>query len=460
MSKYVFFVLILVFSSVLFFTKITSGYRMPASYNYDSDFGRDMLKMEEISQGKFTLVGPQLSIAGLRLAPYHFYLFAPLLKIFNDYRAVVYANAVIFIAGFLILYHILKNRFGPFYSFVSVFWLITTPYVILAARSPGNAFSYLIGLVLLVAFYFKTVEITGFGHFFLGVVNGIIVNYHPITSILLIPVHVLKLKKAGNILAAGLGFFLTFTPVIVFDLRHRFVLSKLLFNPVQYQKLSSTAGPFISRFQDFISVNSFTGQFFPPTLLGLLAVSILLYKRNQTGRKYFPFLIIAFLNTAFLFFLGQGAIHYFFPVFVLLQILVIFLAGKTYIYVLAGLVVLNFAFFPVRLYKPARNLADVEKKVTGAINVNFFPKTEFNIVLLNDTGLSKVGYEYRYLLLKNGYSLNDEYSYAGSKYLVMVSERGDINWKKERSWEIDQFGKKTLVGKINSKGYFFYLFKK
>ena len=83
-----------------------------------------------------------------------------------------------------------------------------------------------------------------------------------------------------------------------------------------------------------------------------------------------------------------------------------------------------------------------------------------NVILLNQTHLSKVGYEYRFLLKKNKYDIDDEYSYVKSKRLLLVSEMGDIDWEKETSWEFEQFGDKTLINTYKITPFTYYLFKK
>lgn len=127
--EYLFLALIVLVSSTLFFFRVSSSFRMPPSYNYDSDLGRDLLRMYEILHGKITLIGPQLSFAGLHMAPYYFYIFAPFIFLAGfDHRILFYTNGLIFILGFLILFFFLRKRLGNNFAFLSVLWLITTPY--------------------------------------------------------------------------------------------------------------------------------------------------------------------------------------------------------------------------------------------------------------------------------------------------------------------------------------------
>ena len=124
------------------------------------------------------------------------------------------------------------------------------------------------------------------------------------------------------------------------------------------------------------------------------------------------------------------------------------------------MILVNLIFFPTHLYKPARNLKSIENNFFALLKEKSLPKNSLNVILLNQTHLSKVGYEYRFLLKKNKYDIDDEYSYVKSKHLLLVSEMGDIDWEKETSWEFEQFGDKTLINTYKITPFTYYLFKK
>jgi hypothetical protein len=86
------------------------------------------------------------------------------------------------------------------------------------------------------------------------------------------------------------------------------------------------------------------------------------------------------------------------------------------------------------------------------------PKNSLNVVLLNNTHLSRVGYEYRFLLKKAGYSPLDEYSYKESKYLLVVDETGVARVNDSVSWEFEEFGQLRLERrhKVGQTVYYLY----
>ncbi len=474
MKKHLFLALIVLVSVAFFFFMVSTSFRMPPSYNYDSDFGRDLLRMYEILHGKLTLIGPQLSFAGLHMAPYSFYFFAPFLFLANfDHRALFYVNGSVFIIGFVMLFLFLKKNWGKNYAFLSVLWLLTTPYIILSARTPGNAFSYppLFILVLLILFYKN--KVSNKQHFLIGLLEGVIINFHPVNLLILAPLHLGKIiflskdtvgEKIKSGFLALLGVGASFSPVALFELKHNFVITKSLLNPTHYlQYFGSGKVGSSSLIQTLNEMHGTTSSLIPFSMFGLLAVNVLLFTKIKRDRKNTLFFVVGTLNVSFLVLLKQGAVHYFLPTLLLLQLFLLIQAHEfrfKYAF-LVMLIGLNLLFFPLRLYQPSRNLTQVESNFNTVAQSDFLPRENINVILINETHLSKVGYEYRYLLKKYSYDVDDEYSYSLSQYLLVIDEGGAVkDFNNEKSWEFDQFGDKKLVGskKVNRTTYF--LFKK
>ena len=473
MKKYLYLALIILASCVFFFLKVDSSFRMPPSYNYDSDFGRDLLRMYEILHGKLTLIGPQLSFAGLHMAPYSFYIFAPFLFIANlDHRVLFYVNGFIFLFGIISLFKYLKKKWGENYALLSVLWLLTTPYLILSARMPGNGFSYLplFALALLILFYKN--KISNYHHFLIGFLEGVIINFHPVNLLIMLPLHLgriifLSKESVKNKIRTGLvaltGMFVSFSPVALFELKHDFVITKSLLNPAYYlQYFGSGKVGSSSIIQTLNELHGATSTLAPLSIFGLLAVNVLLFTKIKKDRTHILFFAIALFNVLFLVLLKQGAVHYFLPTLLILQLILLIQANEfRFKYaILAMLIGINILFFPVRLYQPARSLTQVETNFKQIAQSDFLQHGNLNVILINETHLSKVGYEYRYLLNKYGYSVDDEYSYNLSKYLLVVDEQSTVkDFKNEKSWEFDQFGDKLLVRSKKINGATFFLFK-
>lgn len=468
MKKYIF--LIIAISAAIFFFKATTSYRMPPDYNYDSDFGRDLWMTEKITQGKFTLVGPQFSFAGLRLAPYHFYLFAPALALFNSYKAVVYVNGLLFIASLVLTFIILKQNYGRLYSFLATVWIMTTPFIILSARSPGNAFTYLAFYLVYLTYFFTAKSRGTFMTFVMGAMAGVMVNYHPVNFlVVLVPFLTKEIfvhdRFTKNIFLSQLlyfsSFILTFVPVIVFELKHNFVLMKSFFGPAQADFITGAYLKTVGTLSHMVELNDLSFTWIPVTGLGLFAIIVMSYfeKRNSKMKSWFVSVIM--ITALFLVF-GRTIAHYFFPTILFLQLMLIFFVKeiKRSKLVMVSLIAVNLVFFPARFYKNARNLGQTEKNFNSVIHKISLPKSGINTLLVNQTRLSAPGYEYRYLLTKNGYAVDDEYSYSSSENLLLVSESGEIDWKRISNWEMSQFGNKKLKSKAVAGKNAYYLFSK
>lgn len=462
--------LIITLCGALFLFGVVTSLRMPPDYNYDSDFGRDLWMMEKITQGKYTLVGPQFSFSGLRLAPYHFYLFAPILAIFNSYQAVLYANALLFTAAFFLFFFIVRRNYGSLYTTLGIVWMATSSYVILSGRSPGNAFTYLAFYMVYLAYIFTQRRFGLLATMVLGFAAGIIVNFHPISILLVIVPYLVREvmvkdnwfhKIFTSLLVFTASFSATFLPVLVFELKHDFVILKSVFGPRQSEFLSDTYVQSIGTIGQMLRLNENSFTWIPITGLGLFAIIAFSYfaKRNPRLKKWFVTVVI--MTVIFLIF-GREVPHYYFPMLMFLQVMAVFFLKdlENHKSIMVLLIVLNLILFPTRFYKPGRNLQGVENNFTRAVQEMDLPNNGINVVLVNDTRLSAPAYEYRYLLSKMEYNIYDEYSYSNSNRLLLVSEKGEIDWESLDNWEISQFGNKELVKKTQIDSTVYYLFTK
>lgn len=478
-SRYICLAILTLLLSLLFFYQVTTSFRMSITeYNYDGDFGRDLLRMTEIMHGKFTLIGPQLSFSGIHTAPYVFYLFVPILWASGyQYQAVVYANALLFLIGCIGLYIYLTRQGSSRFWFLGLLWLASSPSLLLAARSPGNAFTYLIFMICLFAFLWTSPKLSKLSSLLCGVVSGIILNFHPVT-ILIVPTTTFiqffkqNLKQKGKdqkktILLLGffvLGCMMTFTPVLLFDMRHGFLITKKLMQTSSYQDFFSGSGTHIAASGN--SIMTMNSRFkstiiFTPLGLSILLAFIIFSHREK--KRWVPLYMVAILSLLALSFSGKGAVHYFVPIFIYIELLTIFAlqSSRFRMPIIVGLLVIQTVFFfPKQLYTPARNVAGLEQNFSQLLGSQMLPNAPINVVLFNDQPLSKVGYEYRFLLEKNNYIVPDEFSYASSPYLLMISEHGQLDWQHEQSWELSQFGNKQLIRTQEIGNFSYYLFSK
>jgi hypothetical protein len=178
-----------------------------------------MYEMIKIAQGKPTLIGPALRV-GIFAGPYYYYLFAPVLRIFQyDTNFVLYFNALLFSAALGFMY-------WKYSKILPVAIIGLSNFYLLSARHPGNGYSYLPLLLVFIITLFIDKNFGKIKVLALGLLAGIIVNFHPLTILPVILSVILNWKKLNNRLFFGLAFSVTFLPLLIFEIKHNFVISR------------------------------------------------------------------------------------------------------------------------------------------------------------------------------------------------------------------------------------------
>jgi len=212
-----------VYSAAIFLLVLLLFYpRSIVSFRYDSDFGRDVAEIYDITQGDIRLTGPKLSFGGIFTGPYYYYLFAPIMFVFAGRpEMMVYFNLVIFAlgAGIIswILSHYQKNKKSPL-SFLMTLWLVTTSYYIFSIKNPGNAFSYLPLLTVLLVSFPLLMKSKKIIHWLVwGFLYGVVVNFHLISVVTifsLILIYITANIKRKNLIKNVLSVVIGFTILI------------------------------------------------------------------------------------------------------------------------------------------------------------------------------------------------------------------------------------------------------
>lgn len=131
--------ILLIITLCVFFWKID------ASFNFHSDFARDITEMFEISKGDIKLLGPKSSFGGIYTNPIYYYSFVPFLILSNyNPTSVLYINALIFALSIGLIFWLLSKKHPIYESFFVALLIVLFPIYLISARNPGNATSYLI----------------------------------------------------------------------------------------------------------------------------------------------------------------------------------------------------------------------------------------------------------------------------------------------------------------------------
>lgn len=452
-------------------------FALVSSYNYDSDFGRDINDISKITSGDMTLLGPKLSFGGIHAGPYYYYLFTPAILFFkNNPESMLYLNASIFIIIFVIIYKI--------FGLLPSLYLSTLPLVIYSARSPGNAFSYISLLTLALLLFPQVLKLNKrIVWLIYGFVAGVIINFHLINLVIFgtlfiscISYFIYKKQSKNiiNIFIAGFGIIIAFSPLILFEVTHNFVQIRNTFIDQSYQAFTNNTNlannPLITSSNPLINLwflqkyySAWSGL--PFILLFVGNILLFIKTKNKSGHQIIIFFtsIISYLIFAIIA-QSQLAFHYFFPFIIITAVSIVNLLPKNNHTIIYILIIGNMLFFPTSFYKPAtRNIIEYKTFSNNLINSEIFKKinnNSFNLYCARETTVAPLGWEYRYYLNNYGYQAKTPTEFAQSQNLLIIQESTNHETIDTlRSWGLDQFGPKTLVDKLSLDNRTIYLFQ-
>ena len=466
-------------------------YKIIPSYNYDSDFGRDLNDILQITKGKLTLIGPKLSFGGIHAGPYYYYLFAPILKLFNyQPESMIIFNAIIFLILLgCILKTILKSKINNKYSwFFGVTWIFLSPLMIFSGRGPGNAFSYMaILVILLICFSYVLNKNKPFLGLIYGFFIGVVINFHLINLLVFIPllvftflVYLIKkdAKKIGLVLLICLGILISFGPLLIFEFRHDFVQLKNTFINKSYvifvdnKNLVDPLPTSSNRFLNFwlLQKHFTTWSEVSFLILFLITIFILITKWKKIDILTKIFVTSSIFSYFLLVYIAksQVAIHYFFPFILSIQVSLLILINNflpkrwTNLFILFIFII--FLNFPKQFYTSAkRNINEYRQFTNKLTNSDIFNNidSKFNVFCARETPIAILGWEYRYFINLNGYKPLSPIEYNQSNQLLIIQEASNFDdIDSLTSWELAEFGPKSLVKSTNIDGRNIFLFNK
>jgi hypothetical protein len=451
-SIFILTILFAIFSYVLF------SFHLVNSFVINTDYGRDLYVVAQILKGSVTLIGPALS-SGFYSGPYYYYLWVlPLAVSHWSPNSILYSNAFIFavFSGVTLFYYLKKTAF--FLSLLSGLIIVLSPIFLIAARFPANGFTYL-PLLFLFFFLINTkFKSSPFLSPSLGILMGLLVNFHPITLLATLPVIFFPFLKLGkkHKLFFLLGFLVTFAPLGLFEIRHDFVITKGFFLQKSYQgfvkndvvenSVSGFSNPFLN--YNFLSPYISDLVVFSPLILLVMIILAVFPKTKNSLKWVLPSLIslvITVLSVRFRF-----QYHYLFPLacLILFTFIDFFSNYKKGYFFLSLLLILEVINFPSRLYKPGnREFFQFQNAVDLTINTHRInPGDKFNLIAVADKHIYvPVGNEYRFAYLKRGINPLPETNYVSANKLVVFSEIGPIEPVKLHLWSTEQFGENSLA---------------
>lgn len=407
------------------------------------------------------LIGPKLTFGGIYSGPYYYYLLLPILALTNySINALLYFNTALFAIALGFLFFELSKRFSLYESALGVSVILFSPFYLIASRNPSNAFTYIpFLLVFLSILYFYKISKPK-QLLLMGIFAGILVTFHLVVGSVVLFASLMLLadiKKRQHILWYFLGFPIAFLPLILFELKHNFIMLKNTFIDKSYLlwiKNSNIPGGITGKknpIDNFIFISQAMQKF---TVVNPLTLFVLAGVKNHTQRfkgKDRLLILISLLSLVLLalFMRFQFIYHYLFATILVLLFttVIIFLKQKWHIFLIIFLA-LELAHIPKEMYDNSwRKYQTYEQTINYVLENRLLQNGEsFNVIQVTEPDLlSPNGFEYRFYLQQRGFKPESEFAYKTSKKLLIFSEKPEYDIKKLDSWESREFGTEYLV---------------
>jgi hypothetical protein len=417
--------------------------------------------MIKIAQGHLTLLGPKLSLGGIYAGPYYYYFFVPILILsgFNVF-SIVYLNAFLFALSLGFMLYILRDHYDLKRALLLTTSVGLLPMFIFGSHYPGNGLSYLpLLLIYLLLTYVKNIQ-TPKQLLVIGLFSGILITTHPTNLLVIAPLLITfhQVKKKTNLMYLLGGIIIPFAPLVLFELRHGFIMFRDTFINSSYQAfLDNNIIPNAPRGKENVIDNSL---FLASKMSSLILLSPFIYLLIQlisavkdrpprlTKDQLFlfsgtiSFILLSIINRF------KFEIHFLYPVSLFIFLITVLVIAKSKFWpLLLILISLEFYQFPKYLYLPSsRSPERIERAVNFAIDHQLVSAdSSFNVIqATNQQALVPVGSEYRFFVRKRGFIPDSEYQYNQSKKLLIFSEIPDLDIAAFNNWATDQFGKRSV----------------
>lgn len=427
---------------------VLSSYKLVDSFNLTSDFGRDLYNIIRISQGEAILIGPKMNLGGYYSGPYYYYLFAPILFLTRfDQSSVLLFNCFLFALGAAVCFFISSQKLGVLKSLTLTASLSLLPLYLQSSHYPSNGYTFLPLLWLFLTLIFFSWFESPKKLFLLGLLAGIIINIHPTNLFILVGVafYILtSLRRKKFIVIFLAGVILTFIPVVLFEFRHDFIMTRNTF--INHSYLSMSATRHVSFWENllFLKYKLIQLIIFDPSYYLIVILLAVLF--HQKFSKPFFLICLTGLVASVIILRFNFEIHYIFALAFFLSFSTLLLITNsrfwflTSLFILSELTLIKLPSYP----NPERKISNPEVSVRFLVQDGLVDKSQkFNLIAITDAyALVPTGYEYRFFFRKYGYLPNSEYDYSSAKTLFIFSEAPYYDIDRFKMWATEEFGRK------------------
>jgi hypothetical protein len=456
---YVFFPISIIF--IFIFTRL---YNIKDGLFFYNDLGRDANVLYTwIKSGKPPLLGPQTSALPINQSPFYFYwlmVFYLLMKGNPIYSVVscLFFYILIFIFG---LYYFKKEKFLIRLWIGGFFLLAIHPQNIIQGRYVWNP-SFVSPLVLLsiLSFYqsFKKEKALFLSSFSLAMAIAFSYSIVPLFLVFVLYLLIDHREKIFKFLFYFvLSFILFYLPVLVFEFRHRFLLtSSLLTKKGPPQQFLDFFSKFNSLSYFVVGFNHFLSKIIFLVIFLYSLIRFLYWYRKNNDKKFFYFLFLVINLLTFLIPVSVQA-HYIFAMSA--SFFLIILLERKLIEITILILCLFFYLTPIfknQYFQKAPRTYEEMNQCFLSFCQNF-KKPIYVSVVSSFHHLFHYGPEHRYLLKKNGcFVYNIEENQSQSDLMLVVLDSSDFN-KESKYYELDLFGPYEIIKKHYCQKNFGYV---
>ncbi|PIR60738.1 MAG: hypothetical protein COU68_02325, partial [Candidatus Pacebacteria bacterium CG10_big_fil_rev_8_21_14_0_10_45_6] len=427
---------------------------------FDSDFGRDSLFALRILDGNLTLLGPAASVGGFYLGPLLYYFIAAIYLVFGFNPIAISISYVLMGVMVVVLGAWIQKKYISTHAAILFALLAATSVpLVTASQSATNQPMMPLVTVLFLAVYMAGLKKNSLLFDALtGIVFGLFLHIHFSAFLIFIPLVPLFFwqatgdfkRKFLHLSMFALGIFFMASPVILFDIRHDFITTRSLLGYAQATISGSTlsdARPHLS----MLEKASLIGELLTP-VLSLTILSFMLgfagglRNKKLLAAKYVQTLIVLSLGSLALAFLYKGylfAYYLLIPTTVWLLLFASLLAQlrPRFLGILLATIISLLSFSRLTYndkFRTVKNLSQITAVIEQDIE-NTQPGS-FTIFKDSSDQMTGLGYEYRFLLARDGYMPHSEYEYEGADVLYYIREEGNADPLISTHWETTQFG--------------------
>lgn len=463
-----------VISAVFIIATLLRFWNIPNYMTFLGDEGRDALVLLNIFQdGKLTLLGPSASVGGFFLGPAYYYLVIPGFLLFGmSPVGMSFEVAVLGLFSVIVFFWLTKKYLGFIPAISATFLYAVSPLIVTFSRSSWNPnIMPLLSISILSCLLLAQEKQKIWLNFIVGGLFGLAIQSHYLGLILALPILIVTtvfwsrnlVKLIKVYLLTLLGFFITFSPFLLFELRHGFqnttTIIEFISKPssavgVRELQYSENVISALSRlFKEVLSISSKDYAVVVTIFIFIFSILSIIKLTNRKQKNYYFTVLVWIISGVAGIGLYNGELYnyyfaFLFPLPFLLISLIYFVFSQTKIgkyFVLFLTIIFSIYLLPKNIiFQPQSNQLKTAETVADKV-IELADGKEYNFALM---ARGNTDYAYRFFLeSKNKPPLPIEQKITDQ--LIVVCEDKDCRYNLSPLPQILSFGPRKLDQEVD-----------